>query len=49
MTLKGIIKGAAPAFVGLAGLALAVRFFGDGPILKDVKEGLRGNSTSWFG
>lgn len=49
MTLKSLIKGAPTVAIGVAGLALTVRFFGDYPVIKDIKEGLRGNSTSWFG
>lgn len=49
MTLKSLTKGTMPVFIGVAALALTVRYFGDYPIIKDIKEGLRGNSTSWFG
>lgn len=43
MTLKQLTNAALPSVVGVATLALAIRYFGDKPIIEDVKEGLKGN------
>lgn len=43
MTLKSIINGATPVVAGVAALALLIRYAGDAPGIKEVKEGLKGN------
>ena len=49
MKLSTIVKGAVVPFVGVAMLALVVRYFGDKPLIKDIKLGLKGDSTALFG
>lgn len=48
MTLKTVIKGAIPVAVGVSVLALALRYFGDKPLLEDIKKGLNGDSVGIF-
>lgn len=48
MKAKSILKASVPVMVGVAGVALAVRYFGDQPVIKDIKEGLRGNAVGLF-
>jgi len=48
MKLSTVGKNALPAFVGLAALGLTIRYFGDKPIISDIKEGLKGNVNGWF-
>ncbi len=48
MTLKSISKGAFPVIVGVMATGLAIRYFGDQPVIKDVKEGLKGNVVGLF-
>lgn len=50
MTMKTIFKGAMPVVAGVAIVGLAIRYFGDQPIISDVKKGLNGDvSGLWFG
>lgn len=48
MTLKSITKGAFPVVVGVFAAGLAIRYFGDQPILEDVKKGLNGDVKGFF-
>lgn len=48
MTLKGITKGAMPVVIGVAVVGLTIRYFGDQPIISDVKKGLNGDVNGWF-
>jgi hypothetical protein len=49
MTLKGITSKAAPVAVAFGAVLLAIRYGGHLPVIKDMKEGIKGNSTnSWF-
>jgi hypothetical protein len=48
MTLKSISKGAVPVMAGVLAAGLLIRYFGDQPILKDAKEGLKGNVVGLF-
>lgn len=48
MTIKSITKGALPVFVGVAAVALTVRYFGDQPFIEDVAKGLTGDVKGWF-
>lgn len=48
MTLKSITKGAVPVVVGVIAAGLLIRYFGDQPILEDVKKGLNGDSVGIF-
>ena len=50
MTLNAIMKGAAGTVAGITAVALAIRFGGNLPVIKQVKEGLKGNvAGSIFG
>lgn len=48
MTAKGIAKGALPVMAGVLATGLLIRYFGDKPIIKDAKEGLKGNVQGLF-
>jgi len=48
MTLKSIGKSAFPVIVGVMAVGLTIRYFGDQPVIKDVKEGLKGNVVGIF-
>lgn len=48
MTLNGLTSKAVPVAVGVSMVFLAVRFMGDAPIIKDIKEGIKGNSVGLF-
>lgn len=48
MTAKSILKGALPVFVGVAGIALTIRYFGDKPLIEDVAKGLQGDVVGLF-
>lgn len=48
MTVKSLSKGAMPVVVGLTAFALGIRYFGDKPFIKEVKEGLKGNVIGLF-
>lgn len=43
MTAKSLFSAALPSVAGMVMLALAIRYFGDQPLISDVREGLRGN------
>lgn len=52
MTLKSLLKHpATQVVVGVSTLALAIRYFGNYPVLEDIKKGLQGDTTAfnWFG
>ncbi len=48
MKLSTIVKGATPVVAGLSVFFLAIRYMGDKPVLKDIKEGLKGNTVGLF-
>lgn len=43
MTLKSLSNAVVPGVITLGVFALIIRFGGDLPVLKDVKEGMKGN------
>lgn len=48
MNIKTISKGAVPVMAGVSALALMIRFLGDKPLIKEIKEGLKGNVSGKF-
>tara|TARA_R110002124_G_scaffold266813_1_gene433794 strand:+ start:7960 stop:8109 length:150 start_codon:yes stop_codon:yes gene_type:complete len=48
MTIKSLSKSSAPVVFGLTVFALSIRYFGDKPLIKEVKEGLKGNVIGIF-
>ena len=45
MTMKSILKGGVPVAFAFGAVLLAIRYGGHLPVLKDMKEGIKGNST----
>lgn len=48
MTLKTIAKGAVPVAVVFAAFGLTFRYFGDKPIIEDIRKGLNGDVKGLF-
>lgn len=48
MTVKSITKSALPVVVGVMAVGLVIRYFGDQPIIEDVKRGLNGDVKGFF-